>query len=247
MFTPLARENLRDFLLRRAATDPRLNGVAITGSAAASRLDPWSDIDLAFGVEPSSELPAALAEWTAHMYSAHDAVHHVDVLAGQWTYRVFLLANSLQVDLAFVPQQEFRALSPEFRLVSGEAQEDRHLPQPSAAYLIGFGWLYALHARSSIARGKHWQAEYMISGMRDTALSLACLRHNAPAVLGRGLHLLPPEVADPFAESLVRSTDTLELQRAFRATLRLLGAEIDKAGTDVAQRLRPVLDLLANA
>jgi hypothetical protein len=25
------------------------------------------------------------------------------------------------------------------------------------------GWLYALHARSSIARGRVWQAEYMIS------------------------------------------------------------------------------------
>ena len=52
----------------------------------------------------------------------------------------------------------------------GEAKEPAHAPKPSSAHFIGMGWLYALHARSSIARGKLWQAEYMISGVRDHAL-----------------------------------------------------------------------------
>ena len=34
------------------------------------------------------------------------------------------------------------------------------------------------------------QAEYMISGMRDHVLALACLRHGVPAVQGRGEALL---------------------------------------------------------
>ena len=66
---------------------------------------------------------------------------------------MFLLPDTLQVDLAFVPATEFRALSPTFRLVFGEAGEPRHLPTPSDGDLIGLAWLYALHARSSIARG----------------------------------------------------------------------------------------------
>ncbi|MBS1823937.1 MAG: nucleotidyltransferase domain-containing protein [Acidobacteria bacterium] len=244
MFTPEYREELRSRLLARAASDARLSGTAITGSAANARSDRWSDIDLAFGVRESRDLADALADWTSHMYAGHGAVHHVDVQAGAWTYRVFLLSNTLQVDLAFVAEDEFRALSPEFQLVSGTAREPQHMPQPPASYLIGFGWLYALHVRSSIARTKHWQAEFMISGMRDTALALACLRHGLPAVHGRGLHQLPAEVTKPFGDSLVRTMDAAELSRAFGVTLELLAREIGHADAAVAARLEPALRML---
>ena len=246
MFTPEYREQLRSLLLARAANDARLSASAITGSAAAARLDRWSDIDLAFAVRANTDLSDALSDWTDSMYTTHGAVHHVDVQAGAWTYRVFLLANSLQVDLAFVAEEEFRALSPEFQLVTGVAQEAQHMPPPPAEYLIGFGWLYALHARSSIARGKKWQAEYMISGMRDTALALACLRHGLPAAHGRGLHQLPAEVANPFSETLVRSLDAAELWRAFTAGLELLVREIQQVDAELASRLAPALTLLSN-
>lgn len=69
------------------------------------------------------------------------------------------------IDLAFVVETEFRAMGPECKLVSGSARTAMPVAGPATGYLIGFGWLYALHARSSIARGKLWQAEYMISGM----------------------------------------------------------------------------------
>ncbi|MFN7933191.1 MAG: hypothetical protein U0R19_07675 [Bryobacteraceae bacterium] len=238
---------MRALLLARAANDARLSGAAITGSAAAARLDRWSDIDLAFGVRAAADLADALSDWTSHMYSTHDAVHHVDVQAGAWTYRVFLLANSLQVDLAFVTEEEFRALSPEFQLVSGVAREAQHMPHPPAGYLIGFGWLYALHARSSIARAKQWQAEYMISGMRDTALALACLRHGLPAVHGRGLHHLPAAVTNPFIDSLVRTMDVAELRRAYAAGVELLAEEIREADVELSARLAPALTLLTQS
>ncbi len=169
--------HLRTALLDYAAGDGRISGAAITGSAAAEREDPWSDIDLAFGVVDAVELPNVLSDWTAHMYDRHQALHHVDVKSGAWVYRVFLLSNTLQVDLAFVPAGEFRALAPTFRLMFGKANQPRHLPAPLPGEIIGLGWLYALHARSSIARGKGWQAEYMISGIRDHTLALACIRH----------------------------------------------------------------------
>src|SRR5258708_11693140 len=187
MFTPEERERLRSELLERAARDQRISGAAITGSAAASHEDRWSDIDLAVGVGDAGEVPNVLSDWTAHMYDRHLALHHVDVHAGAWIYRVFLLSSTLQVDLAFVPAAEFRALAPTFRLMFGEAKEPQHLQPPPAATIIGMGWLYALHARSCIARGNVWQAEYMISGMRDNALALACIRHGLPVVHGRGV------------------------------------------------------------
>jgi hypothetical protein len=244
MFTADERERLRSGLLERAAKDQRISGAAITGSAAASREDRWSDIDLAFGVRDASALPQVLSEWTAHMYEQHQALHHLDVNAGAWIYRVFLLPGTLQVDLAFVPAAEFRALAPTFRLISGEAKEPQHAPPPPAETIIGIGWLYALHARSCIARGNLWQAEYMISGVRDNALALACIRHGLPAVHGRGMDLLPKEVTAQFEGSLVRQLDAAELLRAFRVAMDCLLGEIRCADETLAGRLQAALALL---
>ena len=248
MFSPEKRERLRDDLLAAASRDPRISGGAITGSAALDKLDRWSDIDLAFGVGDPAQLAGVLSDWTERMYREHDAQHHMDVTAEAWIYRVFLLRSTLQVDLAFVPAAEFGARAPSFRLVFGAAAEPRHGAPPTAESLIGWAWLYALHARSSIARGKLWQAEFMVSSMRDQVLSLACVRHGLPAREGRGLDRLPAEVTRPLAEALVRRLDREELQRAFAVVARSFAAEIVPADAALGERLGPVLDeLVASA
>ena len=231
-------------LLEHAAKDQRINGAAITGSAAASREDRWSDIDLAFGVRDAGELLNVLSDWTVRMYGQHLALHHLDVNSGAWIYRVFLLPSTLQVDLAFVPAAEFRALAPTFRLMFGEANEPQYVKPPPTGTIIGFGWLYALHARSCIARRNYWQAEYMISGMRDNALALACIRHSLPAVHGRGVDLLPTEVLAQFEGSLVRELDAAELSRCFRAVMHGLLREIRCVDEELAGRLQEALTLL---
>src|SRR5689334_11946414 len=106
MYSPEERTQLRSVLLESAAADKRITGAAITGSAASGREDEWSDIDLAFGVADGVELRSVLSDWTKRLYDRHGAVHHVDVTFGPWIYRVFLLANTLQVDLAFVPASD---------------------------------------------------------------------------------------------------------------------------------------------
>src|SRR6188472_2964970 len=107
MYTPDERAQLRSEILEYAASDRRIGGVAVTGSSAAGREDRWSDIDLAFGVAGAGTMAEVLADWTRRMYERHGAADHTDVHAGPWVYRVFLLSNTLQVDLAFVPQAEF--------------------------------------------------------------------------------------------------------------------------------------------
>jgi len=199
MYTPEDRAKLRAELLERASRDEYITGVAITGSAAMDREDRWSDIDLAFGV--GADLPGVLADWTTQMYQRHSAVHHTDVRFEAWIYRVFLLANTLQVDLAFVPASRFQALSPAFRLMHGKANEALEVPPSSLDAIIGMAWLHALHARSSIARGRRWQAEYMIIEIRDNALALACLRLGLPTVHGRGMDQLPAAVAGKFEDA----------------------------------------------
>jgi hypothetical protein len=244
MFTAEERDRLRCDLLEYAASDRRISGAAITGSAAGASEDRWSDIDLAFGVADAIQLPNVLADWTTRMYRQHRALHHLDMVFGAWVYRVFLLPTTLQVDLAFVPTTEFRALGPTFLLKFGEAKEPRHMPAPEPGSIIGMAWLHALHARTCIARGKLWQAEYMISSVRDHALALSCLRHGLPAVHGRGMDPLPTAVTAPFEDSLVRKLNAAELQRALRVVIHGVQREIRSANEELAGRLQDVLMLL---
>lgn len=237
MFTPEERARLRSDLLEHAASDGRISGAAITGSGAAGREDRWSDIDLAFGIGADADLTAVVADWTKQMYESHGAVHHLDIRAGSWLYRVFLLSSSLQVDLAFVPAYEFRPLAPTFRLVSGTSNEFRTGLSPPPADSIGFSWLYAVHARSCIARNRLWQALYMINNVRDRALELACIRHGLTPVHGRGIDQLPDKVIARFETSLVGRIDADELRRAYRVVVSELLNEIRLADAGVARRL----------
>ena len=131
MFTPAERATIRSQLLERAASDQHITGAAITGSTAAGSEDRWSDVDLAFGVMDAPAVQSTLADWTSYLYETHHAIHHVDVPSGAWIYRVFLLPGTLQVDPAFVPAPEFRALAPSFKLIHGTARESRYMLPPS--------------------------------------------------------------------------------------------------------------------
>lgn len=170
MFSPAARTRLRESLLRAACADKRLSGVAVTGSAAVDREDAWSDIDLVLGVADRPNL-----------------------------YRAFLTASTLQVDLNFVPGAEFGPAGPKFRLVAGAPARRQHATANDATankatspdHLAGMGWLYAVQARSCVERGKLWQAERMVSGLREQVLALACLRHGCAAEQATGADQLP--------------------------------------------------------
>jgi hypothetical protein len=235
---------VRSELITAARADRRITGVALTGSASVGREDRWSDIDLAFGVGDASEIDLAVADWTARMYEQHGAADHVDVRREAWLYRVFLLANSLQVDLAFAPQAEFGARAPTFRLLFGAAVARPYAQPPAAEDLIGLAWLYALHVRSAVARGKLWQAEYMVSATRDYVLAAACRRLGVPAVEGRGMDQLPSEVTDPIRDALVRHLDPEEIVRAFSSAVHCLVDEIRQTDGPLATRLSPVLNEL---
>ena len=236
---------MRDDLIAAARADERMTGVALTGSASLGREDRWSDIDLAFGVREASEMESVIADWTARMYAQHIALHHVDVRRDAWLYRVFLLSNSLQVDLAFAPQGQFGARAPSFRLLAGTAAETSHVAPPPAEELIAYAWLYGLHVRSAIARGKLWQAEYMVSNVRDYILAAACRRHGLSTAEGRGMDQLPAAVTDPLRGAIVTRLDPQEIVRAFGVAVDCLLDEARHTDAPLAGRLQPVLrDLL---
>lgn len=83
-------------------------------------------------------------------------------------------------------------------------------------------------------------------GVRDQAITLACLRHELPTHHGRGVDDLPAALRQTLAETLVRELDRHELRRAFAASIAALLDEAQQVDPDREQRLRETVRELAH-
>lgn len=249
MFSIADRDRVRDWVLRLAASDPRVVAGAVVGSLAFDDGDRWSDLDLTFAVADDVRLAQMLEDWTQRIAAELDAVHLFDLASGPSIYRVFLLPGCLQFDLSFAPASAFGANSPKFRLLFGNAVEKPYLPPPSALELYGYAVHHALRARFCIERGRFWQAQYWIDEVRAYALSLACRRRGLPARYGRGFDDLPAEVRDTFKTTLVTALEREELLRALRSAVTALmgeSAEIEGLAAKVEPQLRELIRAWGN-
>lgn len=178
------------------------------------------------------------------MYQTHGATAHFDIWSGPTLFRVFLLRSSLQVDLSFWPSQSFAEAGGPFRLIFGQANEPAAAPVTDLESVVGMGWLYALHARSSIARGRSLQALYMINAMRDQVIHLACLRHELPPHQGRGVDDLPASITRVLADTVPQGLDHAELRRSFAGVTAALLVEVHHIDAGYASRLTAPLQEL---
>jgi hypothetical protein len=246
VFTVDDRERVHERVLELATSDPRVVAGAALGSLALGDGDRWSDLDLMFAVADGATVAEILTDWTATLAAALDAVTLFDLPFRSTVYRVFLLPGCLQLDLSFTPARDFAPAGPNFRLLFGVAgaQLPADAPTPSSE-LFGLAVHHALRARVCVERGRHWQAEYWISAVRDYALALACRHRGLPEHHGRGFDELPAEVLDGFAAALVRSLERGELSRALSAAISVLLAQSAGAG-ELAARVEPQLLELAS-
>jgi hypothetical protein len=240
MFTIQDRNRIRDYVLQQAASDPRVVSGAVVGSLALSEGDRWSDLDLTFAVADDVSMLDVLEDWTRDLIREFSAVQLFDLPSGPSIYRVFLLPGCLQFDLSFTPASKFGATGPKFKLLFGSAIERPYSEPPSALELFGYAVHHALRARFCIERGRYWQAEYWISGIRDNALSLACRRHGLPVREGRGYDKLPADVRDFFNGALVTSLERDELLRALGHVIAGLLREAEEV-QELANKVEPQL------
>jgi hypothetical protein len=243
MFSIDYRNRLRERTLEFAASDKRIVAGAVVGSLALNEGDRWSDLDLTFAVKDDVNQLDVLEDWTNKLVEEFYATHLFDLQSGDSIYRVFLLPGCLQFDLSFTPASKFCATGPKFRLLFGSSVEKPYAPQPSAQELFGYAVHHALCARFCIERGRYWQAEYWISGIRDYALNLACRREGLPANNGRGYDALPLEVSDKFKGALVTTLERDELLRALNCVIEGLLSEADEV-KDLATKVEPQLRML---
>lgn len=244
MFNPASRERLKEQLIAQAQTEDRVVAAALLGSSSSGAEDQWSDIDLALSIE-ADQVDETVRDWTARMYEDHAAVHHLDVRWNTTLYRVFLLACTLQVDLSFWRRQEFVAAGPQFRLLFGDPPRRYTPDQQSTEAIIGEAWLYLLHARSAIARGRRWQANHMISGVRDRVLQLACHRHHLSTDDAREVDQLPAILLDRYAATVPADLQEPTLRHALHTVTTALISEARESAPDLAERITDTLHTIA--
>jgi hypothetical protein len=235
------RRRAHERVLALAVNDARVVAGAVVGSLALADGDPWSDLDLTFGVADGVSVGDVLEDWSRTVEAELGGVRLFDLPSGPSIYRVFLLPGCLQFDLSFTPASEFGATSPKFRLLFGVAVEREPPPQPKADELFGYAVHHALRARFSIERGRWWLADYWTTNVRNYALSLACLEHGLPAHYGRGFDDLPAGVLARFDGAIVRSLDRGELLRSLRAAVDGLLHVAGERGDAVAPQLRELV------
>ena len=125
----------------------------------------------------SRRTATVVQDWTDAMSSAGGGTSDVhDVFSDDVRYRVFLLRSSLQVDLSFWPYETFRGSGEPFQLLFGDPAEPTEPRPVDTDRAIGMGWLFAVHARSAIARGRVWQAAGMLDELRSILITLQCAR-----------------------------------------------------------------------
>ncbi len=218
-----------------------MTAAALVGSAATGREDRWSDIDLMVRLAPGLAPNEVADAWTAWMYAEHEVAAHHDVWAGPTLYRVFLTRDSLQVDVSFWPDGEFGARAEGFELLHGETNPPRLLGPPDARNLVGEAWLYALHVRSALARGRAWQADHLVNALRDRLVQLACLRAGLPTSDGRGVDRLDHAWLDRLGGGRPDELSGPELARCFDTLLDLLQEEADHVDPGLSRRLEDPL------
>ncbi len=244
MFSPETRRALRERLVERARHDPGVAGAAFVGSAATGREDSWSDIDLALQVSRGHDPAQIAADWTTWLRREAEVADTLDVVGAGTLFRVFLLADSLQIDLSFWPFDAFRATQDGFTVLFGSPNEPTTSPPLDAEHHVGMGWLYALHARSALARDKLWQTAMMLDGVRDQIVMLACARYGLDPHHGRDVDSLPSWELTALAAARATSLDPAELERSKAAMVTLLLAEVERHDATLAQRLALPLSII---
>ena len=224
MFTLEQRDAVVEHVLTLAREDERIVAGAFVGSLAVGAADRFSDVDLTFAVADGARVIEVLDDWTRTLMDEHQAVRLVDLERGPISYRVFLLADALQVDLSMSAAATFRPAGPRFRLVFGDTVEGEAAAEaaPDAEDVFGWGVIYALHSRACIERGRVWQAEHYVDAVRDHALSLACLREGLRPEQARTYDDVSSETLARFAETHVGSVEPGPLRAALAACTRVL-------------------------
>ncbi|OWQ91889.1 hypothetical protein CDN99_05840 [Roseateles aquatilis] len=192
--------------IARLSADPRIVGIAATGSWADGTLDEFSDLDLLIAVEPAAfeeilEARMAIASTLGPMLSAFTGEH-----VGEPRLLICLFdAPLLHVDLKFVAVDGIGAVvgaaeplwardgrfAPALRAVAGA-----RVSAPNPQWIEDRFWVWVHYGATKIARGELFEALDFLSFLRTTVLApMARAREGRHAIGLRRLEQRSPDIA----------------------------------------------------
>ncbi len=182
--------------------------------------------------------------WTAHVGETEQVVDHLDIRASGALYRVLLLASSLQVDLSFWPHDQPLAGGTPVAVLFGEVPVSPIKPAAGldeSVSAVRMGWLYGLHVRSALGRGRWWQALWMLESIREVLVGLYCRRLDLPSSEGRGVDRLPADLLDGLARGHSSGVEPHQLSTSFEVLVGLLLEEAERHGVQLSADLTRVV------
>jgi predicted nucleotidyltransferase len=240
------RDGLLDRMVEHARWDAGSLAAALLGSAARQSTDEWSDIDLALRLAPGADIDQSALDWTVWLSSEAEISDYFDIHAWGALYRVFLCGNGLQIDLSFWPWDQFRSINGEpMKVLFGSCLEPKRVQPRSWTEHARMAWLYALHARSAVYRGRALQADLMLTNWRDRIVTLAALRYGLNPSQAREAHCLPDDLQAAIRAVRPNSLGRDDLLQALSHTADLFLAELHNHDPAYAAQIKNAIVSLA--
>lgn len=243
--------------LPRLATDPRLVGVAATGSWAENSMDEFSDLDLIIAVEPESfgqvmserqSIAASLGELLASFTGEH---------VGEARVLICLYDSPLlHVDLKFLSIHDVQTRVDEpvvlwerdDRLSQTYAASTGAYPLPKEQWIEDRFWIWIHYGTGKIARGELFEALDFISYLRSTVLGpLGLLRAGYKPSGVRKIEQLAPALAEALKSAVaVHDREScylalercIEVYRSLRSVAVIQHAAAEEAAVEYLKTMR---------
>lgn len=218
-------------VVARVQADPRIVGVAASGSWVRDEMDEFSDLDLVIAVEPPAlaavlEDRARLAGDLGPLLAAFSAEH-----IGKPGMLICLYGPPLlHVDLDFAALPEAAGGTDKSGILwDRDGRLTRAVAEPRPAVATGSGWqgledrfwVWTHYIATKLARGELFEAISGLAFVRDRVLGPVLLaQHDRPPYGVRRVEALPAEAVAALRETLA-DYDAGSCLRAVRATAAL--------------------------
>lgn len=223
---PDTHQRVLDRIIQQFQQDPRIVGMAASGSYATNTMDKYSDLDLVIAISPEHysdvfEQRFTMIKQLDGMTAAFTGEH-----VGEPRLIIAIFApDAIHVDFKFVVLND-AAKRVDHNTVLWERDEQLtnalssaqpSYPQPDPQWIEDRFWIWTHYAATKIARGEYFEALEFLSFLRQNVLSPLALKQQGLTPSGvRTIETRLPEfakamqgtIAQPERHSLIAAFDT---------------------------------------
>ena len=227
---PAAQQRLLSRIIDTFCADPRVLGIAASGSFVADCMDQFSDLDLVIAIEPHhyqqvmaerfaliEQIDGKLAAFSGEHVGEPRlviALYEPDLIHVDFKF-VSLVDAAVRVDDTKVLWQRDSRLSDVY------ASAGYHYPQPDNQWIEDRFWVWLHYGATKIARGEYFEATEFLSFLRTTVLSPLALRQHGLTPSGvRKIEQRIPEFAAQLKHTIA-TPDRHALIPAYRKCVAL--------------------------